>query len=248
LAQLRLLAHPLQQLHPLAQELGGAFVAAALLQFLGTAEAGVGGHQAEIGLAAAAESRCLGRLKGAVGQLKALQGHAGLQQQQQAGHLLAAGQLQRRLQRFLAGAEGGELCLIGRAALAVAEQLGAGPQQVFAGLKRFQGVALVWGTVDPQLQGAQQGMQVCRRAQSEQPEVVDRQFQPAISAGEGLYADRAGISASCRGLALQRRLVPDPVQFDPFQSASAGELTAAPAQPPPGQRRSRADLRADLPT
>ena len=76
------LAHALQQLLALADQLGGHFVATLLVQVLGPRQAGLGGHQGEIRLAATAQCRSLGWLKGTVGELEALEGLSRLQQQQ----------------------------------------------------------------------------------------------------------------------------------------------------------------------
>jgi hypothetical protein len=42
---------------------------------------------------------------------------------------------------------------------------------------------MLWGAVDPLLQGEQQRLQVAGRADSEQPEMIDRQFQSLPSTG-----------------------------------------------------------------
>ena len=183
LALLGLLAHPLQQLLALAQEQGGALEAAVAAQILGAGQAGEGRQQAEIGFPAAAQGWGLGGLQGPVHQLEHLQVLARLMQQQQAPQFLVAAQLQARLQGLAALAKGGELGFVGAAPLRVAEQVGALAQQGVAHLQGVEGEALVGDAVEPLLQGAEHGLHVRGRTDAEQPEMIDRQFQPWCSAG-----------------------------------------------------------------
>ena len=164
----------------LLQGLGGGLISPLLMQVDGSRQAGEAGQQGQVGFARAAQGWGLGRLQGPAGQLKTFEGLTRLQQQQQTAHLFATRHIQGGHQRRLAAGKGGQVGFVGLTPAAVAEQVGAGAQQFFASQQGFLGKPLVWCPVDALLQGAQQGLQVRCRVDSEQPEMIDRQFQSRL--------------------------------------------------------------------
>ena len=106
-------------------------------------------------------------------------GLAGLHQQQQAAHFSGGGDLQRGDGPFARVGDGGEFALVAGAPLLIAEQVSAGLQQLRSGLQRVVGEALIRGSIQALLQGAQHRFPVSRRGNTEEAEVVDRQFQSA---------------------------------------------------------------------
>jgi type IV secretory pathway VirB2 component (pilin) len=85
--QLWPLAHALQQLQGLLEGLGGGFIAALMVVFLGAGQARQARQQGEVRFAAAAQGRSLGGLKAPGGQFKTVNRLAGLQEKQQPRHL-----------------------------------------------------------------------------------------------------------------------------------------------------------------
>ena len=194
LTQVRQLAHPLQQLQSLLQLAGGGLEVTAAAALLSGGAAGQAGEKAQVGLAAAAQGRCLGGLQGATGQLEGLLRLAGLQQQQQPGHLQGAGNIERRHGIRTAG-QGGELGFVGPSSLAIAEQIGALVQQPGPGLQGLGGETLVGHPIQTLVQGAQHRLGIAGRADAEQSEMVDREVQPAaahwrVTVGRGSDFDR----------------------------------------------------------
>ena len=180
LPQLGQLPHPLEQLQALLQGAGGLFVMALLAVVRGGGQGCLSRQQGEVGFASAPQGRGLGGMEGAGGQGEGIKGLTCLQEQQQTGHLPAGGDLQGRDQLFLGRGQGGEVRFVGGPPFAVAEQIGAGPQQISPGLQGVHGVALVRRPIQPQLQGAKHGLGIGRRAHAEQPEMVKRQVQPFL--------------------------------------------------------------------
>ena len=132
----------------------------------------------QVGLATAAQGRGLGGLEIAAGQVEAFQGLTGLQQQQQAGHLLGGGQFKGSHQGFTPRSQSREGGFVGGATVAVAEHFGTGTQQVRSGLKSFLCVGLGRRAIEPKLKGAEHSLGIGRRADTEQTEMVNGQIQP----------------------------------------------------------------------
>ena len=76
-----------------------------------------------------------------------------------------------------AAGKGRQVRFVGLAPAPIAEQVGTGPEQLSPGPQGVLAQSMLWGAVDPLLQGEQQRLQVAGRADSEQPEMIDRQFQ-----------------------------------------------------------------------
>ena len=168
------LAHALQKLQTLLEGLGGAFVAAPLVLIGGRRQAGEPGEQGQIRFAAAAQGWRLGRLEGPAGQFEAFEGLASLQKEQQSAHLVGAGHIEGGDAGAAAAGDGGEVGFVDEATVGIAEQVGAGAQQFLAGLEGFLGEPLVWGAVQPLLQGAQNRLGIGGWPHAKQPEVINR--------------------------------------------------------------------------
>ncbi len=178
LEQGRQLAHALQQLAALLEHGCRQLVAPPLMHASRSGQAGQTGQQRQIPLATAAQHRGIGGLQGPAGQLEALQGAAGFQEQQQPAGLQGVGQLQGWHQAVGAAHQSRQLGLVFGAALAIGQQVGTGPEQLGAGLESFDRVALFGRTVQALLQGIENSLGIAGPADAQQPEVVDRQFQP----------------------------------------------------------------------
>ena len=183
LANGRLLAHALQKLQALLQDLGSPFISTLPVQVGGSGKAGQSRQDGEVGIAAIAENGCLGWLQGSAHQLETLQGLARFEQQQQTCHFHAGRDIEGRQHGLAAAGKGRQVRFVGLAPAPIAEQVGTGPEQLFPGPQGVLGQSMLWGAVDPLLQGEQQRLQVAGRADSEQPEMIDRQFQSGPVAG-----------------------------------------------------------------
>ena len=173
LAQIGLLAHALQQLDALLQQLGGRFKAAVMAAIGPCALGGQAGQQGEIQFTAAAQGWCLGWLQGAPCPFKRFGWLTRLHQQQQGPHLVVARHLQGRLAAVVVAVEIGEQPFVMLPPLAVAEQISAAAQQQGP---RFDGVAgepIAGGPLQPLLKRAQHLFSACHGAYPQQAEMVE---------------------------------------------------------------------------
>ena len=211
----------MQELETLLEGPGGHLVVAFPAVVLGGGQGGLPGQQGEVGLATAAEDRGLGGLQAAAGQGQHIQGLARLQEEQQSGHLPAGGNLQGGHQGFWSIRKGSEIGLIVGPPVGVAQEIGTGPEQVGSGPQGLVRVALLRCPVKAQLEGAEHGLGIGGRADTQQPEVVERQIQP-----HRFSWPRTVVSGS----GFDRLAVMDPVQSTARPvppTAMTQELTAA---------------------
>ncbi len=157
---------------------GGQLVAPLLVDCRRRRQTGRTSQQRQIPLPAATQHRRVGGLQGATGQLEALQGLARLQQQQQSAGLQGVGQIKGWHQGVAPTNKGRQVGLVFGAARAIGQQVGTCPQQLGAGLEGFGGVALLGRTIQALLQSMQNHLGVAATSDAQQPEMVDRQFQP----------------------------------------------------------------------
>ena len=177
------LAHALQKLLALPEGLGGTFVAAPLVLVGGCRQAGEPGEQGQIRFPAAAQGGSPGRLEGPAGQFEAFERLTSLQKEQQSTHLVGAGHIQAGDGCTAVRGESEQDGFVLESAFGIAEQVGAGAQQLLAGLQGFLGEPLVWGAVKALLQGAQNRLGIGGWPHAKQPEVINREFQPGPSFG-----------------------------------------------------------------
>ncbi|MFO0004116.1 MAG: hypothetical protein ACK559_23590, partial [bacterium] len=100
---------------------------------------------------------------------------SGLQKQQQAWHLAAARDFKSRHHRGIGPCQSGQIGLVASAAFAVAEQIGAGAQQFGPPQQGLRCKAVIGKPIESLLQGAQHGLGIAGRADTQQAEVIDRQ-------------------------------------------------------------------------